>query len=102
MIHLAFYVPVNAAETVKQAMFAAGGGRIGNYSQCSFETKGVGQFLPHSGAHPSIGKINQLEKVEELKVEMVCEDQYLNAVIEALKSAHPYETPAYYAMKVLG
>lgn len=102
MIHIAFYVPLDAAEKVKLAMFNAGAGKIGNYEHCSFETKGVGQFRALPGANPALGKIDQLEKVEELKVEMVCEDQLLDAVIQALKATHPYETPAYYAMKVIG
>ncbi len=102
MIHLSFYVPVDAARIVKEAMFAAGAGRIGNYDFCSFEIKGLGQFRPLKGSNPAIGQLGELELVEELKIEMVCEDSKLEEVIAALKKTHPYETPAYYAIKTLG
>ena len=102
MIHLFFYVPVKDAEKVKNAMFKAGAGKIGNYDYCSFDIKGIGQFRPLPGSHPSVGAEGKIEQVEELKVEMVLEDQVLDQVIKALKANHPYETPAYYAIKTLG
>lgn len=102
MIHFAFYVPVSDAEKVKTALFAVGAGKIGNYECCSFETKGRGQFRPLAGSHPTLGKMDELEIVEELKVEMVCEDQLYPKVLKALLDSHPYETPAYYAIKTLG
>lgn len=101
MIHISFYVPVTDAERVKNAMFQAGAGKMGNYECCSFEIQGTGQFCPLPGSHPTIGKIATLEKVEELKVEMVCEDRLVKDVIDALKKSHPYETPAYYVIKTL-
>ncbi len=101
MIHISFYVPVNDADAVKNAMFQAGGGRIGHYDSCSFEVKGIGQFRPLSGSNPTIGSESVLERVEELKVDMVCEDHLAEDVIAALKKSHPYETPAYYAIKTL-
>lgn len=102
MIHISFYVPIKDAEKVKNAMFQAGAGRVGNYDYCSFETKGTGQFRPLSGSRPAIGAEGTLEMVEELKVDMVCEDNVVREVIAALKKSHPYETPAYYAIKTLG
>ena len=101
MFHLAFYVPENEAEKVKEALFLAGAGKIGNYRRCSFEYKGIGQFEPLEGSQPFIGKTNKLEKVSEVKVEMVCEKQFLTAAIAALKAAHPYETPAYYVIETV-
>lgn len=101
MIHISFYVPVKDAEKVKNAMFQAGAGRIGNYDYCSFEMKGQGQFRPLPGSNPTIGSEGVVETVEELKVDMVCEDSYIREVIAALKKSHPYETPAYYAIKTL-
>jgi structural toxin protein (hemagglutinin/hemolysin) RtxA len=101
MYHIAFYVPEDHAEKVKELMFAAGAGNIGNYSRCSFEYKGLGQFMPLSGSDPFIGKEQELEKVSELKVEMVCQKDAVHAVIKALKEAHPYETPAYYVTETL-
>ena len=101
MFHIAFYVPISHAEKVKESMFAAGAGKIGNYDKCSFEFKGIGQFRPLADARPFIGIANQVETVEELKVEMVCEKEYLKAAIEALKSSHPYETPAFYVLEMI-
>jgi hypothetical protein len=102
MMHISFYVPEDHAEKVKTAMFSAGGGQIGNYENCSFEYKGIGQFKPLKGSQPFLGHEGQIEKVSELKVEMVCEDFLIEAVVNALKKAHPYETPAYYVIKTLG
>jgi hypothetical protein len=101
MIHLAFYVPESHAEHVKSALFAAGAGRIGNYECCSFESGGTGQYRPLEGSQPFLGESGRLEKVNELKVEMVCEEQHLEKVIAALRHSHPYETPAFYAIKTL-
>ena len=101
MFHIAFYVPTEYAEKVKKAMFSAGAGKMGNYEDCSFEFSGIGQFRPLAGSQPFIGSQGALEKVEELKVEMVCEEKYLKAAIGALKSSHPYETPAYYVIEIL-
>ena len=101
MIHISFYVPVKDANRVKEAMFNAGAGRIGNYDNCSFEMIGTGQFRPLPGSNPTIGSERRLETVEELKIDMVCEDHLVRDVIAALKKSHPYETPAYYAIKTL-
>lgn len=101
MYHIAFYVPVSHAEIVKEKMFEAGAGKIGNYDKCSFEYNGLGQFRPLPGSRPYLGQEEQLEKVQELKVEMVCEEKYLEASIRALKNCHPYETPAYYVIQTV-
>lgn len=101
MIHLSFYVPVKDAERVKEAVFQAGGGKIGNYDSCAFEIRGIGQFRPLEGSRPAIGSQDQVEKVEEVKVEIVCEEHLIEDVVRALKKSHPYETPAYYAIKML-
>lgn len=101
VLQIIFYVPEKEAEQVKLAMFQAGAGRVGNYSHCSFESKGLGQFLPLNGAKPAIGKVGDLETVPELKVEMVCEEVLIKDVILAMKKAHPYETPAYSVIQML-
>ena len=95
MYKLAFFVPIESAESVKNAVFEAGAGRIGDYEHACFQTRGTGQFRPLEGADPHIGKVGALETVEELKVEMVCEEAYIHAAIAALKLAHPYEEVAY-------
>jgi hypothetical protein len=95
MYQISFYVPEKNAEKVKTAMFDAGAGHIGNYDHCSWQTLGQGQFRPLEGSHPAIGSQGEIETVAELKVEMVCVDAKLHAVIAALKLAHPYEEVAY-------
>lgn len=95
MYQLVFFVPETHLEQVKSAVFASGAGKIGDYEQCCFETRGTGQFKPTAGAHPFIGQANQLERVAEVRVELVCQDEYIRAAIAALRAAHPYEEPAF-------
>jgi len=95
MYKICFFVPPEHAESVKQAVFATGAGRIGEYAQCCWQTMGSGQFCPLEGSQPFIGKPHKLETVDELKVELVCDDSLIHKAIEALKQSHPYETPAY-------
>lgn len=102
MYHIAFYVPESHAESVKESMFLAGAGKIGGYQRCAFEIAGIGQFEPLKGSNPFVGQVEVLEKVKEVKVEMVCEEEFLIKSIEAMKRSHPYETPAYYAIKTVG
>jgi len=92
---LCFNVPQTHVEEVKNALFAAGAGIIGNYSHCSWQILGQGQFKPLEGSNAFIGKINQIETVAEYKVETVCDDHCIKDVVNALKKAHPYETPSY-------
>ena len=101
MKKIIFFVPVESADKVKQALFSVGAGRIGNYENCSFETQGIGQFKPVGRASPTIGEIDKLEKVEELKVEMICEDNIIDSALAALRSAHPYEEPAVDVLELL-
>ena len=76
-------------------MFEAGAGRVGNYDCCAWQTRGEGQFRPLDGSSPFLGNQGQIETLIEHKLEMVCEEQCLEAVIAALKRAHPYEEVAY-------
>lgn len=87
-------VPVAAADKVRQAIGEAGGGKVGNYSFCSFSVRGVGRFLPGEGAHPAIGEVGKLEEVEEERIEVNCADDLVASVITAIRAAHPYEEPA--------
>lgn len=95
MYKINFYVPVTHLETVKAALFAAGAGRIGDYDNCCWQTKGVGQFRALAGSAPYIGQQGKVEQVEEYKVELVCGEENLEQAVAALKQAHPYEEPAY-------
>ena len=95
MYKLAFFVPASHVEVVKAAVFAAGGGRIGDYDHCAWQTLGQGQFRPLDGSQPFLGQTGQVEVVEEWKVELVVADGLVAQVVAALKQNHPYETPAY-------
>ena len=100
MFKLVFFVPLDDAEKVKSAIFKTGAGSIGNYSHCSFETQGVGQFKPLSGSNPAIGKQDHLERVTELRVEILCTQNQIQLAVDALKISHPYEEPAYEVYKL--
>jgi len=90
-------------DTVKASMFEAGAGKAfdENYDHCSWQTEGEGQFRALDGSDPFIGKINDDQKVKELKVEMICSKNNLDQAITALKQAHPYEVPAYYITEAI-
>lgn len=100
MVKLNFFVPEEHLESVKQALFAAGAGRIGNYDSCCWQTLGTGQFRPLQGSDPFLGQQGKVEQVAEYKVELVCEDSVIKAVIEALKRSHPYDEPAFDVIKL--
>jgi hypothetical protein len=100
MYKICVFVPEAAAEQVKQAMFEAGAGRIGDYDSCCWQVSGQGQFRPLEGSSPFIGQQNTLETVAELRIEMVCTDKFIKAAIAALRSSHPYEEPAYEVWKL--
>lgn len=101
MYKLTVFIPDEALEAVKTALFAAGAGTIGNYEQCCWQVQGMGQFMPMAGSDPHIGRQDTLETVEEWRVEMVVKKEAIQAVIKALKQAHPYETPAFDVIEVL-
>lgn len=101
MYKIAFYVPESHKEQVKSAMFEQGAGRFDGYDYCSWETQGTGQFRPLDGSQPFIGKANQVECVDEYRVEMICKQDLIKAVITALLESHPYEVPAYEVWPVM-
>ncbi|MFA7554529.1 MAG: NGG1p interacting factor NIF3 [Spongiibacteraceae bacterium] len=96
MFKLCFYVPVTHLESVKEAVFAAGAGRVGDYDSCCWQVLGQGQFRPLASSSPFIGQQDVLETVAEYKVEMVCADDCIIDAVACLKQAHPYEEPAYH------
>ena len=97
---LVFYVPIAHTEAVKSAIFAAGGGEIGNYQCCSWQVLGAGQFIPQAGSQPFIGQSGQIETVQEHQVQVLCPAEQISNIVQALHQAHPYETPAYYMVDV--
>lgn len=92
---IAVTVPEEQVAPVWEAMSDAGAGAIGNYSRVAFYSRGEGCFLPGDGAHPVRGKVGDLHRLPEVRLQMVCPPARLQAVVAALKDAHPYEVPAY-------
>ncbi|MDQ0224843.1 Nif3-like dinuclear metal center hexameric protein [Bacillus sp. 7586-K] len=92
---LVVYVPVTHEEQVRKAIGDAGAGHLGNYSHCTFKTIGNGSFLPEEGALPFIGKLGEIEVVEEARIETVIPASIEKKVIQAMLKAHPYEEVAY-------
>jgi len=100
MYKLNYYVPIDAKESTKEALFAIGVGKFENYESCCWESLGEGQFKPVNGANPHIGVLNILEKVAEYKIEMICSDALIHKAVDILKAVHPYEEVAYEVFKM--
>ncbi len=87
-------VPLSHTEIVREAIGKAGGGRVGNYTFCSFSIIGAGRFKPEEGSNPFIGKQGKLESVEEERVEINCLKNEAKTIVDAIRKVHPYEEPA--------
>lgn len=96
-----FFSPPESVEKICEAMHTAGGGNIGNYSQCSFRINGIGTFLPEANAKPYLGEIGLKSIEEEVRVEMIFPSYAIHPVLHAMKSNHPYEEVAYYIHTLL-
>jgi hypothetical protein len=92
---LVVFVPREALDTVREALFSAGAGRTGNYERCSWYTEGTGTFLGGEGTSPAVGQPGREQRVAELRLETVFPIERQDAVIAALRAAHPYEEPAF-------
>lgn len=100
MYKFIFFVPDSHVESVKEAIFNAGGGTIGAYSHCAWQVLGAGQFKPLAGSHPYSGVIDELTIVPEWRVELIVTVELIQAAVDAMKKAHPYEVPAYDVIKL--
>ena len=89
------FVPPDALDAVRDALFAAGAGRIGDYERCSWYAEGTGTFLGGAGTSPAIGEAGVEERVRELRLETVFPAARQDEVLAALRAAHPYEEPAF-------
>ena len=94
-VKLVWFVPKDALDTTRDAVFEAGGGRIGDYTRCSWYAAGTGTFLGAEGTSPTLGESGREERVAELRVETVVPEGRIRDAIVALRLAHPYEEPAY-------
>jgi hypothetical protein len=92
---LVVFVPEAALDAVRDAVFAAGAGRIGDYERCSWYTPGTGTFFGGKGTAPAVGEAGAEEHVPELRLETVFPAERQNEVLAALRAAHPYEEPAF-------
>ncbi len=92
---LVTFVSAGDAERVLDGLAAAGAGEIGDYSRCAWTTSGIGTFLPRAGASPSVGIVGQITRIDEVRLEVVARRELRAGVIAALRTAHPYEEPAF-------
>ena len=92
---LVVFVPSDALDSVRDALFTAGAGRIGNYERCSWYTRGEGTFLGGAETDPAIGEPGREERVSEYRVETVVPVERAREVVDALLAAHPYEEVAF-------
>lgn len=92
---LVIFVPASHEAPLLEALFAAGAGGIGGYTECSFGSSGQGSFRPGEGAHPFSGEVGRRHQAEERRLELVYARPVEAAVIAALRRTHPYEEPAF-------
>ncbi|MFY7991100.1 MAG: Nif3-like dinuclear metal center hexameric protein [Fluviicola sp.] len=95
LLGLTVFVPNTHVEELRAALGAVGAGSIGNYDYCSFSQEGTGRFRPLEAANPTLGKIGELEEVNEVRLSVVLEKQQLHAVLTAMRKVHPYEEVAH-------
>ena len=100
MYKLNYYVPTEYKEKTKEALFNLVLGKYENYECCCFQSLGTGQFKPINSANPHIGEVNKIEKVQEYKIEMICNNGLIKEAIKVLKQSHPYEEVAYEVFKM--
>ena len=98
---LSYYVPKDSLDIVNDALFSVGAGKIGKYEKCCWFTEGVGQFSPLDGSNPSLGKVGEIEKVVEVKCDIMILKINLEVIIKTLIQAHPYESPVFYVSSAL-
>jgi hypothetical protein len=99
---LVWFVPEEALDETRDAVFGAGAGRIGEYERCSWYTAGTGTFVPSAAADPAIGEVGREERVSELRVETVVPVERAAEVVRALVASHPYEEVAYELYPIVG
>ena len=95
LLKLITFVPVQHAEIVRESLFNAGAGQIGNYQKCSYNSEGTGTFEGNEDANPFVGNKNEIHYEKEVRVEVILPIHLKSKVIHALRASHPYEEPAY-------
>ncbi|MCL4427946.1 MAG: Nif3-like dinuclear metal center hexameric protein [Deltaproteobacteria bacterium] len=92
---LSVFIPKGYVNIVRDILFKYGNPKIGNYENCSFETKGKGSFKPLEGSNPFIGEVRKTTFTDESKLELLIEEKYIKKAIDEMKDVHPYEEPAF-------
>lgn len=90
---LVTFCPEDAVDRLRDALASVGAGRIGHYERCSFETRGVGTFFGDDETTPAVGRASRLERVDEVRLEMVCPKHSLSLAVVMIRQFHPYEEP---------
>jgi hypothetical protein len=98
---LVVFVPPEALDDVRDALFAAGAGRIGEYERCSWYAQGTGTFVAGDATSPAVGERGVEERVPELRLETVVPDERVEDAVAAVRRAHPYEEPAFDLYRLL-
>lgn len=93
--------PTDSADTLRKAIGEAGGGKLGDYSFCSFSYPGTARFLPNHSADPAVGNSGELEIIEEERIEVVCDASDAKTIASVIRAAHPYEEPVIAAYSLL-
>ena len=101
MYHLIIYTPIKAANAIRSAASNAGAGSIGNYSGCSFSSRGIGRFCGNNNSNPAIGTPTVPEEAEEERIEMLTQESVLADVLRAVTKVHPYEEPAIHVLPAM-
>lgn len=93
--------PPEAVDHILDAISSAGGGIIGEYTHCAFTSPGTGRFKPSAAADPHIGAKEEINAVDEVRIETFCDRAAAKAVVAAIRAAHPYEEPVIYLIPLL-
>jgi hypothetical protein len=99
---LVVFVPLESLDAVRDALFAVGAGRIGDYERCSWYTEGTGTFRGGEQTRPAVGERGVEERVRELRLETVFPAERHDEIVAALRGAHPYEEPAFDVYELVG
>jgi dinuclear metal center YbgI/SA1388 family protein len=100
LLKLTVFVPLESADKLLAELHKAGAGNIGNYSDCSFKSEGIGSFKPNQAANPVIGEVGKAEEVTEYRIEVILPVNLRAKVLNAMYAAHPYEEVAYYLQEL--
>ena len=92
---LVYFVPEEARDATREAIFEAGGGLLLDYERCSWYSSGTPTYVAREGADPAVGEVGEEEHVDEYRVEVVVPEDALAAAVDALRRSHPYEEVAF-------